>query len=194
MLVIFIVEVFMTTKSFCFTALFFVTAVCMTSTAFAYDWYLGFEAGPCVPTESFDEVMDDEMAYGLTVDYIPTNHLGVRIAYYHHEFQYDFEYDPSKPLEIDTLGVWAVPEYTFPRFFRFYGLIGPTFFYAQNDEGLGWGDDSKDIGWSGGGGVEFSPVEGWGFRFQTLYNSAELGDGSPRASWVNTTFGMSFKF
>jgi len=161
--------------------------------AAAYNWYFGFDAGPCVPTESFDEVFDDEMTYGLSVDYIPSNHLGVRVTYYHHEFQYDLA-EFSTPLEIDTLGVWAVMDYTMPKYFRFYGLIGPTYFYTQEDYGVDWGDDSEDIGWSGGGGLDFYPVSGWGFRFQAVYNSAELGDGSPRASWVNTTFGMSFKF
>ncbi|HPQ39260.1 MAG TPA: outer membrane beta-barrel protein [bacterium] len=159
----------------------------------AFDLYLGFDTGPCVPTESFDEVMDDEMTYGLSVDYVPSNHLGVRIDYHHHEFQYDAA-ESATPLEIDTLGVWAVMDYSMPKYFRFFGLIGPTYFYTRHDYGIDWGDDSEDIGWSGGGGLEFYPVSGWGLRFQAVYNSAELGDGSPRASWVNTTFGMSFKF
>ncbi|MBN1296325.1 hypothetical protein JXA80_06065 [bacterium] len=175
--------------------LMFVTLIsCILSASVdAYDLYLAFEAGPGVPTESFDEIMDDDMTYGLNVDYIPENHLGVRIAYNHTEFQYDVNTSPD-PLEIDTVGIWAVMDYVMPRYFRFFAVIGPTYFYAQHDDPVGWGDDSEDIGWSGGAGVEFFPVTGWGFRFQALYHSAELGDGSPRTSWVNSTFGMSFKF
>ena len=178
-----------------FFAFVLLTSLLVTvSPAQGYDWYLGFEAGPCVPVEAFDEYLDDEMTYGVSVDYIPREHLGVRIAYNHHEFQYDHYSDVASPLEIDSIGVWAVIDYKLPRYFRFYGLVGPTYYYTRHDDYIPWGDDSKDIGWSGGGGFEFSPFVGWGFRFQALYNSGELGDGDPRASWVNTTFGMSFKF
>ena len=166
--------------------------VCPVS--FANDWYLGFESGPCVPTEKFDEIMDDDITYGLSVDYVPRNHLGVRVAYNHSEFEYDSGMFSSKPLEFESLGVWAIMDYTAMSYFRFYCLIGPTYYYVKHDQGLYWGDDSQDIGWSGGGGFEFYPVPGWGIRAQAIYYSAEIGDGDPRSSWVSTTLGMSFKF
>jgi len=159
------------------------------------DWYIGFNSGQCVPTDSFDEFVDDDITYGLSVDYVPGNHLGVRVAYDHNEFNYDFRASYPEPLEIDTLGVWAIMDYNLPKYFRFYALIGPTYFYSKQDHGMNWGDDdSKDIGWSTGAGFEFFPIPGWGFRFQSIYNSAELGDGTPRACWVSSTIGMSFKF
>ncbi|MCD4652305.1 porin family protein [bacterium] len=185
----------MTRLNFLFSILIIAICITVVGPIKADDWYLNIDTGSCVPTESFDEIMDDDVTYGLNIDYIPSNHLGVRIAYSHHEFEYDYDDAGLRPLEIDTLGIWAVMDYVFPNYFRFYAIIGPTYFYAKQDYGLGWGeDDSQDIGWSGGAGFEFYPVPGWGFRFQSLYNSAEIGDGSPRASWVNTSLGMSFKF
>lgn len=181
-------------KIYLVTGLAVFCCMILSPVSFANDWYLGFEAGPCVPTEDFDEVLDDDMTYGLNIDYIPQNHLGVRVAYNHSEFEYDSGLFDAKPLEFDSLGVWAIMDYTALTHFRFYCLIGPTYYYVKNDQGLTWGDDSQDIGWTGGGGLEFYPVPGWGIRAQATYNSAEIGDGEPRSSWVSTTFGMSFKF
>lgn len=162
-------------------------------TCHAYQWYAAFDAGNSVPTESFDTIADDEYVYGLSVDYIPSNHLGVRVAFYHQEFQYDNPSEDSR-IRIESLGVWAVIDYPFPRYFRLFGLVGPTYFSSQTDSSLIQWDNSDDIGWSAGGGFDFQPFTGWGFRFQSVYNSSLFGEHEPRASWVNTSFGMSFKF
>ncbi|MBN1879389.1 outer membrane beta-barrel protein [bacterium] len=159
----------------------------------AYEWYASFDAGNSIPTESFDSVADDEYVYGLSIDYVPNQHLGVRVAYYHQEFQCDSP-EMDYRIQIESLGVWAIIDYPFPKYFRLFALVGPTYFSSQHDRNVIAWDNSDDIGWSAGGGIDFQPFSGWGFRFQSIYNSGLFGDNNPRASWVNSTFGMSFKF
>ncbi len=156
-------------------------------------WFIAFETGLTKPTEDFNRTIDDDTVYGLNVEYLSLPYLGVRVAYKHHEFEYDF-HEAKSTLEIDSLSISALASYSFPRWVRLFAMIGPTYYSADGQEGLNWGDDEKDIGWSGGGGFEFYPIKNWGIRFQSIYNSAEIGDRTPRASWVDTTIGLTFRF
>jgi len=156
-------------------------------------WFVSFETGLTKPTEDFNRTIDDDSVYGLNVEYLGFPNLGVRVAYKHHEFEYDLN-NSNQTLEMDSLTIAAVANYTFPRWVRVFAMIGPTYFSTDGQEGLDWGEDEKDIGFSGGAGFEFYPIENWGIRFQSIYNSAEVGDGTPRASWVDTTLGLTFRF
>jgi hypothetical protein len=164
-----------------------------TSNAYGYRWYLSFEAGHCMPISSFDALVNDETVYGLSVDYLPDFIPGVRVAYNHQKFPFNTS-ALGGPMKIDSFGIWALMDYPFPQYLRFFGVIGPTYFSSQGTRELVNWDRSSDIGWSAGAGFDFQPYTGWGFRFQSIYNSAKFGREAPRASWVNSTVGMSFRF
>lgn len=156
-------------------------------------WLISFEAGIDTPTENFNRVVDDDVVYGLNVEYLGLANIGVRVAYNHHKFEYDADV-PGDPLEILTFSVAAVASYDFPKWFRVFALLGPCYFSANGQQDLDWGSDEKDIGWNGGAGLEFYPIKNWSVRLQSNYYSAEIGDGTPRASWVDLTAGFAFRF
>ncbi len=175
---------------------FLALGICLTTSigrAVDTPWAVSFDAGSVTPTEDFNTVMDNDMVYGMNVDYLGMPHLGLRIAYDHQEFEYD-HFTELNPLQIDSLSLTPLIYYDFPEWIRVFGLIGPTFYSAKNHEPLNWGADQRDIGWNGGIGFEFYPIPKWGVRFQSVYHSAELGTGRPRASWVANTVGLTFKF
>ena len=179
----------MTKRFLIFSFSLFLTA----SVVQGYEWYFAFDAGHCLPLNSFDALVNDDVVYGLSVDYIPNFIPGVRVAYNHQNFPVNTEKLGSS-VKIDSLGVWAVMDYSFPDYFRFFGLVGPSYFASQGTQKMSDWSRSSVIGWSAGAGFDFEPFPGWGFRFQSVYNSANFGRGPSRASWVNSTIGMSFRF
>lgn len=170
-----------------------VAMLMFTPVVLGYEWYFSFDAGHCLPLDSFDAIVNDDVVYGLSVDYMPNFIPGVRVIYNHQKFPVNNR-GLGGPVKIDSFGVWAVMDYSFPQYFRFFGVVGPTYFASQGTQKLVNWYDSGDIGWSAGAGFDFEPFSGWGFRFQSVYNSAKFGRQAPRASWVNSTIGMSFRF
>lgn len=161
--------------------------------AATYHWAAGFDAGISMPTETFNEITDNDKVLGLNLEYMNYPFLGMRFSYRSENLKINPVVASGK-LKIDSLSIAAVVAYSFPERLRLFVTAGPCYYGVKDHELLGFKSDSKDIGWCGGGGIDFYIVPRLGLRFQSLYNSAELTSDEPRMSWVDTTIGLTFRY
>ncbi len=158
-----------------------------------YPWAFGFQVGMGMPIEEFNDYLDDDTFFEINAEYMSFPYLGVRVAYGSHEFDIPNSF-LEDTLNVDTFSVSALVAYSFPKYLRLFAMGGPCYYYSRNQEYVGLGDDSKDIGWVGGAGFEVIPAPRWINRFQSVYHSANLGNNAFRTSWVDTSAGLAFRF
>ena len=180
-------------KFFIIVSLFFIVIIPSSAVANDLPWAFSFFSGPSTPTEDFNNRVEDDYCYGLCFEYMNLPYLGVHVKYVTRELDIASAFG-NGDIQIDAFSVNAVVAYQFPKWFRVYGNAGPTYFYSQGQENIGLGDDSKDIGWNAGMGIEFYPIPRWGVRLHSDYNNSQLGTGNPRTTWLDTSLGLIFRF
>jgi Outer membrane protein beta-barrel domain len=157
-------------------------------------WSFSFQYGSSNPTGDFSTYVENDMMYGLSIEYSQHPLFGFRFSYGHR--QYDIT-EPGKgfsDVDLDTAALYGLLNHRFPKWIRVYGLLGPTFYFADGQRQIGLGADSKDIALSGGIGFVFNPVPNWGVQVQSLYFNSEIGNKSYRTEWFETTIGLTFSF
>jgi len=179
--------------------IFLVVAIVMTvnpSDVVAQEqhWDFSFQSGSSNPTGDFSSYVENDLMYGLSVGYSQHPLFGFRLSYAHRQYDIKNPVDGSSDIELDTAALYGLFCHRFPKWIQIYGLLGPTFFFADGQRDIGLGADSKDIALSGGIGFVFSPVPHWGIQLQSLYFNSEIGNKSYRTEWFETTIGLTFSF